>query len=836
MTQFVIYLGLLLSVTYSASAQLLSPTEFLGYELGEDFTPHHRVSEYVRHVAESSPNVVHVEYGHSYEGRVLQYLTISSRENISRLEEIRSANLQRAGLADGRAGEDGPVIVWLSYNVHGNESVGTEAALKVLYTLAAQQDKQITDWLKKTVVILDPCLNPDGRDRYVHFYHQTRGRTQNILSEAREHSEPWPGGRTNHYYFDLNRDWAWGTQMETRQRLTHYNLWMPHIHVDFHEQGVNSPYFFPPAAVPFHKYITPWQRELQKFIGANHTKYFDAEGWLFFTRQIFDLFYPGYGDTWPMFNGALGMTYEQAGSGRAGLGILTAEGDTLTLKDRIDHHYTTSLSTIEVAHTHHDQIVDEFTQYFKDSTTKPAGDHAMYMVRYQRQEDQVKTLSEHLDLLGIQYGYAIKKSVEIGFSYQTKRKQEVEIHKGDLLIPALQPKGILTSILFEPESELEDSLTYDITAWALPYIYGVESYAFDSWIKWGHKAQKRQEPLQASDPVAYITEWKSFEDARFLADLLRSGVKTRYSEIPIKINNRSYDEGALIMIREQNGASFDSLVVQSARRTGQKLDALTTTFVTEGADFGSGDVIHIHAPRIAIISGSSVNANALGQLWHFFDEQLAYPATLVDTEDFASIHLFHFDVIILPSGNYEEILTDSRLDDVQDWIREGGRLIAIAHAVDFLAKKKGFKLDAKSSEDPDSLEALTIPYAQRARVAISEDIPGAIFRVQLDPTHPLAFGYQQTYHTLKVRPQAFELLKDGWNVGILTDPDPIAGYAGAQAREPLKESLIFGMESMGRGEVIYLIDNPIFRGFYYQGRLLLSNAVFIAGQRSVAAY
>ncbi|MCY4170702.1 MAG: M14 family metallopeptidase [Bacteroidetes bacterium] len=839
MTQFLISLFLSVLVAYSASAQLLSPAEFLGYELGEQFTPHHRVNDYALHVAESSSNVMRVEYGHTYQGRVLQYLIISSDENMSRLEEIRTANLHRAQLADGSASDDPPVaIVWLSYNVHGNESVGTEVALKVLYTLASEKNQQISEWLANTVVIIDPCLNPDGRDRYINFYRQTRGRKQNVLPEAREHSEPWPGGRTNHYYFDLNRDWAWGTQIETRQRLPHYNRWMPHIHVDFHEQGVNSPYFFPPAAIPFHKYITSWQRDLQKLIGTNHAKYFDAEGWLFFTRQVFDLFYPGYGDTWPMFNGALGMTYEQGGSGRAGLGILTAEGDTLTLKDRIDHHYTTSLSTIEVAHIHKDQIISEFTKFFQDASEVPTGNHTTYMVRYHGQHDQVKILSEHLDLLGIQYGYAIEPSTQTGFSYQTRRRQPIEVFQGDLIIPAAQPKGVLASVLFEPEPELEDSLTYDITAWALPYVYGVDSYAFDSQIDWGQKIPTKQGFDQVNNPVAFIAEWKSFEDARFLADLLRSGVKARYTEIPIKINDRSYNEGALIMTREQRGADFDSLVFQSARRTRQQVDALSTTFVTEGVDFGSGDVVYIHPPRIAIVSGPSINSNALGQLWHFFDEQLEYPATLIDQDDFKNLHLYRFDVIILPSGNYEDILSQSRLDDIQDWIREGGRLIAIERATAFLAGKDGFKLDAKSKSDEksDSLETETIFYAQRARHAISEDIPGAIFRVIIDTTHPLAFGYQDSYYALKVRSQSFEMLKDGWNVGVLTNAEPVAGFAGAETLASLENSLVFGVESMGQGEVIYFMDNPVYRGFYYQGRLLLSNAVFFAGQRSVASY
>ncbi len=839
MKRYLLCFLLLIPFTHSAEAQLRSPADFLGYELGEHFTPHHRVTDYVRHVVETAGNVDRIEYGHTYEGRVLQYLIISSPDNMARLEEIRTANLQRAGFLEGTPAEDIPALVWLSYNVHGNESVSTEAALAVIHTLASSTDTNVQTWLENTVVIIDPCINPDGRTRYVQFYRQTRGRVHNVRGEAREHSEPWPGGRTNHYYFDLNRDWAWGTQIETRQRLPHYNLWMPHIHVDFHEQGVNSPYFFAPAAVPYHAYVTPWQRELQDIIGTNHARYFDEEGWLFFTGQVFDLFYPGYGDTWPTFNGAIGMTYEQAGSGRAGLGITTAEGDTLTLSDRIEHHYTTSLSTIEVAANQRDRITTEFGEYFRNAASRPNGAHAAYVVRHSGQEDKVRVLSNHLDLLGIAYGFATTESAGAGFAYQSGSTERVSVESGDLVVPAVQPKGVLASVLFEPEAELEDSLSYDITAWALPYVYGLEAYAMEDEVTWTPTAIIPEPHVLPSRPVAYLAEWKSFEDARFLAALMRKGVKVRYTEIPFKINNKSYDEGTLIMTREGAGAAFDSLVIQAARRTNQHVEAVKTTRVTEGVDFGSGDVVYMRAPRIAIVAGPAVSSYSLGELWHFFDEQLEYSTTLVNSDDFGSLPLFRYDVIILPSGSYSDVLSERRLEEVQNWLREGGRLIALGSATRFLAGKDSFGLKIKPDEDDEDEDSLSVrlrPYADRHRHGITEDVTGAIFRTELDTTHPLAFGYEQDYFTLKGSSQAYAWLEDGWNVGVLRENSLVAGFAGTEALDALSNSLVLGMESIGRGEVIYFVDNPIYRGFYYSGRLLLANAVFLAGQRSVATY
>ena len=824
-------------------AQLLSPQEFLGYALGEDFTPHHRVTAYFEHVASEVAHVTLEQYGATTEGRPLLYAIVSSATNMGRLEIIRKGNLQRARLLPGTPESEGPALVWLSYNVHGNESVSTEAALATLYALADSTDMRSQAWLEDVVVILDPCINPDGRERYVQFYRSTRGQTFDPLPEAREHAEPWPGGRTNHYYFDLNRDWAWGTQSETRQRLVHYNRWMPHVHVDFHEQGVNEPYYFAPAAEPYHVYITPWQHEFQRLIGKNHARYFDTNGWLFFTRQVFDLFYPGYGDTWPMFNGAVGMTYEQGGSGRAGLGIITAEGDTLTLRDRIDHHFTTSLSTIEVVARNRIQITHEFADYFARASASPTGTHAAYVIPWADQVDQVSTLQRHLDLLGIRYATATQQTHTSGFAYRTGATGPVTVSQGDMVVPAAQPKGVLTSVLFEPEAELRDSLSYDITAWTLPYVYGIEAYAVDTAIDINTPAYNppvADEPDEAHRPAAYLAEWKSFEDAQLLARLLHHGVKVRFSERPFTAAGKSYGAGTLIMTRGGAGKEFDEAVRAASRAVGQPVDAVESTMVTEGVDFGSSDVPYLRRPRVAVIAGPAVSAYSLGELWHFFDEQLQYPATLIGSDTFAHLHLYRYDVVILPSGNYGEVLTESRLGEIREWIRAGGRLIAIEGAARFLAGKEGFSLTKFEKKDEDKKEkepeSLLKRYADRDRTAISEEVSGAIFRASLDVTHPLAFGYNEVYFTLKRANEAHTWLAEGWNVGVVHKNSLVSGFAGSKAEVAQENSLLFGTESLGRGEVIYLLDSPIFRGFWYGGRLLLANAVFLVGQRIVASF
>src|SRR5215203_4765619 len=373
-------LSFFLSVIFTAYSQVQSPEQFLGYKIGTRYTPHWRIVEYFKHVAIANPSMVKLQpYGQTNEGRPLMVAFVSASANISNLETIRTNNLGLAQMTSGGSTVNAPAIVWLSYNVHGNETSSSEASMLTLYALVDPSNSKAKQWLQNTLVIMDPCLNPDGRDRYVNWFNSIVGKQPNPSIDAREHREPWPGGRSNHYNFDLNRDWAWQTQIETQQRLKLYNEWLPQIHVDFHEQNIDAPYYFAPAAEPFHEVITPWQRNFQKTIGANHARYFDEKGWLYFTRERFDLLYPSYGDTYPIYNGAIGMTYEQAGGGVGGLAIKQGD-DTLTLKQRIEHHFVTSMSTIEISSQNAEKINAEFKKYFDDGAKNGVGIYKTYVV------------------------------------------------------------------------------------------------------------------------------------------------------------------------------------------------------------------------------------------------------------------------------------------------------------------------------------------------------------------------------------------------------------------------------------------------------------------------
>ena len=824
---------LLLAGSGWAQPRLLSPAEFLGYELGERFTPHHRVVDYVEHVAAASPNVEASPYGETYEHRPLMTAFIAQPEYLRQLETIRTNNLRLAGLAEGEISGPTAAIVWLSYNVHGNESVSTESAMQVLYDLANPSNAQTQRWLEDVVVILDPCINPDGRDRYVHWYNETVGRVPNPNLSAREHREPWPGGRANHYWFDLNRDWAWATQQETQQRLALYQRWMPHVHADYHEQGVNSPYYFAPAAEPYHEAITPWQRELQTLIGQRNAEIFDREAWLYFTRQVFDLFYPGYGDTWPTFNGATGMTYEQGGSSRAGLAVITSEGDTLTLRDRIDHHHATSLATVAVTAENKQRTLDEFQAFFSGT---PDGAYKAYVVPASNGADQLRALQHHLDTQEIRYGFVGRERRARGYRYADGTTAVRTLVPGDLVVSLYQPKRVLANVLFEPEATLVDSVTYDITAWALPYLYDLDAYALTERLDPELDAPRATPgaPPNYGQPYAYLVEWSSLADAQFLADLLQHGIKLRFASGPFTLDGRTFGRGTLIVSRTGNtgmGNRFDEIVQDVAAAHRQPMHPARTGFVTTGADFGSGDVPFLAKPNVVLLVGEGTSSLSAGALWHFFDQTLRYPVTLVDTDHYGSLDLDDYDVLILPSGSYGRLLNDNRMEELRGWIRGGGRVVALGSALSTFAGREGFGLKRKSSDeaDADSLRR----YADRERDGATNSMPGAIYQMQLDNSHPLAYGFGDVGYTIRRSRTAYEFLEGDrrWNVGVIRAGGRVSGFAGAQADANQADSMVLGVEEIGGGQVIYFADDPLFRGLWYAGQQLFSNAVFLVGQR-----
>lgn len=798
--------------------QLKSPSEFLGYELGTQFTRHHEVVDYYQYLASVATDRMQLqEYGKTNERRPLVLATISAPTNMRNLENLRLEHLKNT------KGQGNPTkaIVWLSYNVHGNESVSTEASMQTIYELLTNK----SEYLENTIVLIDPCINPDGRDRYVNWYNQNKNTPYNVDPNSKEHHEGWLSGRANHYMFDLNRDWAWLTQVESQQRLKFFNKWLPHVHVDFHEQGINNPYYFAPAAEPFHEVITDFQRDFQVTIGKNHAKYFDANGWFYFTKEIFDLLYPSYGDTYPTYNGSIGMTYEQGGSGQAGLGIKTRIGDTLTLKDRIAHHHTTGLSTVEVASKNAQPLNEEFKKFYTNKNFK----YKSFVLN--GSEDKIEALTSLLKQHEIAYNWANQPSVK-GLSYNTGKNKTLKTSSKSLVIHTDQPKGTLATVLFEPNTKLSDSLTYDITAWSLPYAYGFEAIASESKVKTTTPttiAKSTNTTVITNSTYAYITDWNSMNDARFLAGLLKENIRVRFSKKPFTIEGKNYKRGSLIITKEDNkhNANFIEILKTVTSKNSKNLIAVHSGMVTSGKDFGSPYIQMIGNAKIAILSGAPTSTLRFGEIWHFFEQQLEYPVSIIDTQYMNRVNFSNYNILILPDGKgYQKFMTSSKLQDLKDWVNNGGKLIAMGGAIKALSDKDGFTIKSKVVEKDTSIS--TQPFDGSERERIKSAITGAVFKAKVDNTHPLAYGYANTYFTLKLGADAYNYLPKG-NVVYLEEKQnkPVSGFAGSKAQEKIAKTLVFGVENHGKGSVIYMVDNPLFRGFWENGKLFFANALFM---------
>ena len=832
----------MLMLNMVTAQELLSPNEFLRTQYGKHFTPHHLVVDYVQHVAANSDRVTLIEYGKTNEDRPLLLATITTEANHANLEQIRLTHLSKIGMAeDPAAGLDKEyAVVWLSYGVHGNEAGASESSMNALYKMANADNQTTAEWLENTVVLFDPSLNPDGYNRYTQWVRGIGGKIEHPGHTDREHMEPWPGGRVNHYLFDLNRDWAWQTQVETQQRVKQYKKWMPHVHVYFHEMGYDDGYYFAPAAEPYHKHITDFQRDMQVDIGKNHAKYFDKNGWLYFTREIFDLFYPSYGDTWPIFNGSIGMTYEQAGHGMSGRAIALSNGDTLKIQDRIDHHTKTALSTLEEASKQASRLNQNFIKYFSDAVNSPKGTFKSYVIKAGPKANRLTTL---LDKNHVSYYRTEDSQSMSGYDYLTGKKTSFKSGKGDIIINANQPQGALLQVLMEPEPMLSDSVTYDITAWSLPHAYGVQAYGMSSYSslrKLEDTDMRSPSCIATENPnepaYAYVLPWSSVSSAQSLASIYQLGINARMAKKDVAFDEGTVTKGSIIVVRGDNYHIKDLAGAMSkVLRSCNECMCLASGFSSRGGDVGGSAFERLSAPKALLLSGRGTGANEVGQVWHYFDEVLGYPLSTVDKQDMGRVDLDDFNTLILPDGYYS--MSEDEMKSISKFVSSGGKVIAISGALGNFVDKDDWALAAyatdeekeaaKKDREAKKLAARQDSYHDQERRGISNSVPGAIIRNNLDTSHPLAFGLGDTYHSLKTTRQHYALLNGAWNVVTVPNDYTSFGFIGAKLRPTFEGTASFAVEEKGRGQVVYMVDNPLFRGFWENGLLLFSNALFL---------
>ncbi|WP_116787447.1 M14 family zinc carboxypeptidase [Flavobacterium psychrotrophum] len=822
--------AILLFFSIVLNAQLKSPEGIL-HDYGSHVSYYHQLESYFTYLTQNSDMIKPQPYGQTYEGRGLNAYIISTPENLKNIDAIRNGHLNAAGLGGSGAAPD-KIIVWLSFNVHGNEPAAAESAMNVAYELLNPDNADTKEWLQNVVIILAPCLNPDGYSRYGNWLHTVTGKELHPGRTDREHMEPWPGGRENHYQYDLNRDWAWQVQAETQQRMVLYNQWMPMVHADVHEMGYNDPYFFPPPAEPMHDFITKGQKDFYEAIGQMASKKFDKNGWGYYTREIFDLFYPSYGDTYPCFNGAVGMTFEQGGIG-AGRAVELDNGKVLTLQDRIDHHTAAMLTVVETAAWKKDMLIRNFRNYFKESREKPKGKYKTYVIKSSGKSPE---LAQLLTRNKIAFAYADETKKTEGYHYQTDREDDFTIELNDIIVSADQPKAVLTQVLFEPVQRLSDSLSYDITAWDIPHAYGGDGYALKRDLNIKTRTQPKFKGKFENEGVyAYYIPWNGRGSVRVLSQLHGSKIKVRSARKESLFRGIKVHMGDLIVLKGDNPHLTAFEQTMSVMLDGKPdYEVIESGYSLSGGDLGGEGYPLLKAPDVLLLSGSGVNSTDFGQVWFYMDEIAGYPVSIVDVQNIGRVAFGDFNTIILANGYYS--LSDADKGRIDTFINNGGKVIAQGNAMDIFEDRAGYSLkhfatesDEAADQQRDADEALDARYYNYdsfVRRELSSSVSGAIIENRLDKTHPLSYGLGNGYYSLKTSASHYQLLKDAFNVIYVPKDYKSFGFIGSSLKRKLGNTVTFAVEPKGEGQVIYMVDNPLFRGFWENGNLLFSNALF----------
>lgn len=835
-------IALLLS---GAARAVPTPEQYLGYRVGERFTSQERIAGYFEMLQRESPLIRFQRYGESYEGRSLAYAVIGSQEVLAKLEELRLASLAMSSpdrTSRVRAEEiasSAPVVVWLAFGVHGDEASSSEAAMLVASKLLSD-DEQSRRILQSAIVIIDPVQNPDGRERYVQWFRQARGREPDLNPESSEHQEPWPGGRYNHYLVDLNRDWAFGSQKETRARIEAYNRWRPQVYVDFHEMSYESSYFFPPSADPINANIGGDIRKWFEIFGRANAEVFSAQMWPFFVSERFDLFYPGYGDAWPSLRGAVGMTYEMAGGETAGSAVRRQDGTVLTIDDRARRHYTAAMTTLETAAANRRELLLRTWQALSDKLDNgshtylipPQGGNfvpALRLLREQGVEVRALAAPARLRVTGYDATDAATRDFPAGTALITTRQPLGGLVQSLLEKTAQIPQAFLDEQRTQVEADEEDSF-YDITAWALPIAHNLETFVAASPIEAPSRewSEPGEDEAFLAGRLAYLIDGSDANVYRAAGAMLQRDVEFSVSEVSFSRQGRRFSRGTLLVQRGNNGESLDGHLQAVASETGARLVPLATGW-EGGLALGSRRLRHVRAPRIALIGGEGTSPTSFGALWFTFDEDQRIPHSVLPLSRLRSTDLRHYRVLVLPDGSgYQSALGSAGIEKLKAWVRGGGTIVAVGEAAEFLRHKdvalsKILEWPGEKAEADEPAEAEPERYNEYS-------IPGAAFRTEINDRSYLTFGV----------PRAPEVLIGG-SVALMPVPHKVdnivtvrrdaplaSGFAWPESLERIRGSIYLASEPYGSGQVITFASQPFFRLYWRATLPLLMNSVLYA--------
>lgn len=819
-------------VTFDKS--IPTPKSVLGAEVGEWHVRHDQLVNYMYAVAKASDRVTITEYARTYENRPLLMLTISSPKNLKNIDELKKQHVQ---LTDPEKSSEldiskMPVVVSLNYSVHGNEPSGTNASLLTVYYLAAAQGREIDQMLDNTIITVDPSINPDGLNRFASWANTHR--SKNILvtdPNSREFNEVWPGGRTNHYWFDLNRDWLLVQHPESKGRVAKFHEWKPNVLTDHHEMGTNSSFFFQPGIPSRTHPLTPARNQtLTAAIAEYHAEELDKIQSLYYSEESFDDYYYGKGSTYPDVNGSIGILFEQASSrGHAQESI----HGVLTFPFTIRNHFTASLSTLKAAQGLREELLAHMREFYQEKA-KEAKSSAIKAYVFGEEADQARTF-HFAEMLKRNQIKVYELSKDVTSNGKTFRANKAYV------VPTNQQQFQLLTSIFERRTEFTDSLFYDVSAWTMPYAFNLpfaelNGKEFSDKLvgnEFNGEMKKTGKIIGGKTNYAYVFEWDEYYAPKALYSLLANGTRAKVASrqfTAVTANGTmNFDYGSIMvpMGVQDDPEKVHALIKKAAEEDNITVYAISTGLTPKGIDLGSNNFVNLTTPKVMMIGGSGVNSSEVGEVWHLFDQRYHMPLSIVEQGDVNGRMLDRYSVIVMSGGRFSDLSVNA-IEEIKRWVANGGTLIAYKQAINW-AKQHGLAhVEFAKREDSDNEDNNPRAYVNQGNDSGARVIGGAIFNAKLDLTHPIGYGFNNENITVFRNSTIF--LEKGKNIYsnpvVYTEKPLAAGYISDANEDRLAGTAAVVISRFGSGKVITMTDNPNFRAFWYGTNKLFMNAVF----------
>jgi len=798
-----------------------TPESVIGHQVGKWHVTHDKLMMYMKTLAASSDRITIEDRGKTFEDRPILLLTITSPKNHTDIDNIRNNHVALTKNGSSALNTSSmPIVVYQGFSIHGNEASGSNASLLAAYHLAASESQDVKDLLDNTVILFDPSFNPDGLQRFAYWANVNKSKNLNADPNDREYDEVWPGGRTNHYWFDMNRDWLPVQLPESRARIASFHKWMPNILTDHHEMGTNASFFFQPGIPSRTHPLTPqMNQQLTKEIGDFHAKALDKIGSLYYTEESFDDFYYGKGSTFPDINGGIGILFEQASSRGH---IQESANGILTFPFTIRNQLTAALSTLEAAKSMRVKILN-YQRNFFDKARSEASRNGNKAIAFGSEKDAARTyhLAEILK----------RHKIDVHETKQDFTSNGKRFKKGySYVVPKNQRNIRLLNAMFDVRTSFTDSLFYDVSAWTFNHAFNVDFTDNASTSNAGNVITDLKPKVGGAERsnYGYLMEWHEYYTPKALNQILKRGLRAKVALKQFTLNGKKYDYGTILIPvqnQKKDAQTLHTFLSNLAKESHLQIDAVDTGLTPQGIDLGSNNFSALKLPKVALLVGEGIRSYDAGEIWHLFDQRFDITITKLDTKNISRTDLSRYTTIIIPSTSG---LSDSSTKKIDTWVRDGGTIIAYRSAVNWLKNKKLLNLETKKNE----IKAKNVTFEQRGDFRGAQVIGGAIFEAKIDRSHPINFGYTNDKialfrnNTIFIKPD-----KNSYNNPIKYTKNPLlSGYISKPKLDSLAGTVPFKVGRKGRGRVIAFTDNTNFRAFWYGTNKLLMNAIFFSRQ------